>query len=59
MKSVGEKERTLSKRLSDNNLRLANNKAEDLTIKRLTRENQTMTAKFAELRESASFRHSR
>ena len=39
---------------SDNNLRLANNKAEDLTIKRLTRENQTMTAKFAELRESAS-----
>ena len=44
---------------SDNNLRLANNKAEDLTIKRLTRENQTMTAKFAELRESASFRHSR
>lgn len=36
---------------SDNNLRLANNKAEDLTIKRLTRENPTMTAKFAELGE--------
>jgi len=36
---------------SDNNLRLANNKAEDLTIKRLTRGNPTMTAKFAELKE--------
>jgi len=35
---------------SDNNLRLANNKAEDLTIKRLTRGNQTMTEKFAELK---------
>ncbi|MDR2893139.1 MAG: DUF2130 domain-containing protein [Deltaproteobacteria bacterium] len=36
---------------SDNNLRLANSKAEDLTIKRLTRGNITMTAKFAELKE--------
>ena len=34
---------------SENNLRLANNKAEELTIKRLTRGNPTMTAKFAEL----------
>ena len=34
---------------SDNNLRLANNKAEEITIKRLTRGNQTMKAKFAEL----------
>ncbi|HSX43022.1 MAG TPA: DUF2130 domain-containing protein [Candidatus Saccharimonadales bacterium] len=34
---------------SENNLRLANNKAEDLTIKRLTRGNPTMAAKFAEL----------
>ena len=34
---------------SDNNLRLANNKAEELTIKRLTRGNPTMAAKFAEL----------
>jgi hypothetical protein len=33
---------------SENNLRLANNKAEDLTIKKLTRGNPTMTAKFAE-----------
>ncbi len=34
---------------SENNLRLANNKAEDLTIKRLTKGNPTMAAKFAEL----------
>jgi hypothetical protein len=31
---------------SENNLRLANNKAEDLTIKQLTRGNPTMKAKF-------------
>ena len=36
---------------SENNLRLANNKAEDLTIKRLTRGNPTMREKFAELKE--------
>lgn len=36
---------------SENNLRLANNKAEDLTIKRLTRGNPTMAAKFAELKD--------
>ena len=35
---------------SENNLRLANNKSEDLTIKRLTRGNPTMAAKFAELK---------
>lgn len=35
---------------SANNLRLANDKAEDLTIKRLTRGNPTMSAKFAELK---------
>lgn len=34
---------------SDNNLRLANQKAEDLTIKRLTHGNPTMKAKFDEL----------
>lgn len=32
---------------SENNLRLANNKAEDLSIKRLTKNNPTMAAKFA------------
>jgi len=35
---------------SGNNLRLANNKAEDLTVKKLTRNNPTMEAKFAELK---------
>jgi hypothetical protein len=35
---------------SENNLRLANNKADDLTIKRLTHGNSTMKAKFEELR---------
>ena len=36
---------------SENNLRLANNKAEDITIKKLTRGNPTMSAKFDELRD--------
>jgi hypothetical protein len=38
---------------SENNLRIANNKAEDLTIKRLTRGNPTMTAKFEELSDDS------
>lgn len=37
---------------SENNLRLANNKAEDLSIKRLTKGNPTMAAKFAELEKN-------
>ncbi len=37
---------------SENNLRLANNKAQDLSIKRLTRGNPTMAAKFAELHDA-------
>ncbi len=37
---------------SENNLRLANNKAEDLTIKRLTRKNPTMKAKFEDLEKN-------
>lgn len=36
---------------SGDNLRHANNKADDLTIKKLTRGNPTMSAKFAELAE--------
>ncbi len=36
---------------SENNLRLANNKAEDLTIKRLTKNNPTMKAKFEQLHQ--------
>ena len=37
---------------SENNLRLANNKAEDLTIKKLTHGNPTMKAKFEELTDN-------
>jgi len=35
---------------SENNLRLANNKADDLTVKKLTKKNPTMAAKFADLK---------
>ena len=38
---------------SENNLRLANNKAEDLTIKKLTRGNPTMKALFDQARENS------
>jgi len=36
---------------SENNLRLANNKADDLTVKKLTRGNPTMARKFADLKD--------
>jgi len=36
---------------SENNLRLANNKAEEISIKKLTRDNPTMMARFAALGE--------
>ncbi len=36
---------------TDRNLRLANDKAQDVTIKKLTRKNPTMAAKFAELKK--------
>jgi hypothetical protein len=36
---------------SENNLRLANDKAEDLSIKKLTKNNPTMQAKFAALKD--------
>ena len=36
---------------SENNLRLANNKAEDLSIKKLTRGNETMQKKFEEIKK--------
>jgi hypothetical protein len=39
---------------SENNLRLANNKAEDLTIKKLTKGNPTMAAKFDELKNESN-----
>jgi len=39
---------------TDRNLRLANDKAQDVTIKKLTRGNPTMAAKFAELKNSGA-----
>ena len=42
---------------SENNLRLANDKAEDLSIKRLTKGNPTMAAKFEEARALALESH--
>ena len=40
---------------SENNLRLANSKAEELTIKKLTYQNPTMKAKFDEARKSGQY----
>ncbi len=39
---------------SENNLRLANNKAEELSVKKLTRKNPTMKAKFAALKAAGA-----
>lgn len=39
---------------SENNLRLANNKADDLSVKKLTKGNPTMAAKFADLKNHGS-----
>ncbi len=48
--SIAQLQKTKENLLSsENNLRLANDKAEDLTVKKLTRGNPTMAAKFAEL----------
>jgi len=51
-KTISHLEKTKAALLSsENNLRLANDKAEDLTIKRLTRGNPTMTDMFEKLKE--------
>lgn len=50
-KTISHLEKTKAALLSsENNLRLANNKAEDLTIKRLTYGNSTMKQKFEDLK---------
>lgn len=50
-KTIKQLEKTKQALLSsENNLRLANDKAQDLTIKKLTRNNPTMAAKFEEAR---------
>lgn len=49
-KTISQLEKTKAALLSsENNLRLANDKAQDLTIKKLTRGNPTMKAKFEDL----------
>ncbi len=49
-KTISQLQKTKDALLSsENNLRLANNKAEDLTIKKLTRGNKTMKEKFLEI----------
>ena len=51
-KSIAALEKTKMELIgSENNLRLANDKAENLTIKRLTKGNPTMTQKFEEARQ--------
>lgn len=51
-KSIVQLQKTKENLLrSEDNLRIANNKADELTVKKLTRENPTMVAKFAELKD--------
>ncbi len=51
-KSIAQLQKTKENLLrSEDNLRIANNKAEDLTVKKLTRNNPTMAAKFEELKK--------
>lgn len=50
-KSIAQLQKTKENLVrSEDNLRIANNKADDLTVKKLTRGNPTMTAKFDELK---------
>ena len=49
-KSIAQLQKTKENLLrSEDNLRIANNKADELTVKKLTRSNPTMAAKFADL----------
>ncbi|MDN5275633.1 MAG: hypothetical protein JWN33_282 [Candidatus Saccharibacteria bacterium] len=53
-KSIGQLQKTKDALLSsENNLRIANDKADELSVKKLTRNNPTMAAKFAELDSAA------
>jgi len=54
-KSIVQLQKTKENLLrSEDNLRLASNKADDLTVKKLTRGNQTMTSKFENLKNAKS-----
>ena len=53
-KTIDHLQKTKEALLSSvNNLRLANSKADDLTIKKLTRGNPTMIAKFDDLKKES------
>jgi len=52
-KSISQLQKTKENLLrSEDNLRIANNKADELTVKKLTRGNPTMTTKFAEINKT-------
>lgn len=52
-KSIAQLQKTKENLLkSEDHYRIANNKAEDLTVKKLTRDNPTMAAKFADLNKN-------
>ena len=54
-KSILHLQRTKDALLStSNNLRLANNKAQDVSVKRLTRNHPTMAKKFDEIKSTAA-----
>ena len=54
-KSINHLQKTKEALLgTDRNLRLANDKAQDVTIKKLTRRNDTMASKFEELKDQES-----
>ena len=53
-KSIDHLQKTKDALLStDRNFRLANDKAQDVTIKKLTKDNPTMATKFAELKNQS------
>lgn len=55
-KSIAQLQKTKENLLrSEDNLRIANNKADELTVKKLTRGNPTMAAKFAEVGEEPQY----
>lgn len=57
-KSIDHLQKTKAALLgTDNNLRLANDKAQDVTIRKLTRGNATMAAKFADLKHKGHTGH--
>lgn len=55
-KSINQLQKTKENLLrSEDNLRIANNKADELTVKKLTRDNPTMKAKFDELSKESDW----